>query len=91
MNTDELTVPKFLFERTGVYYLITIKPDSTVSWDGPHSKPTEVATAKKLYESISCIRLPKGTRYLMIRIDEVPSEYGEINQEAIDTLNNIRK
>ena len=68
----------------------TVNLDGTFpSIDGAHDDPEGVAKARKLYGSIGLSTPPKATRYLMLTVQAAPASGGEVNQDAIDTLNMI--
>ena len=87
---EALAIPSSIFRAAddrADLYLLAIKPDGSVSLDGGHSTPQGVAKARKLFERIATIRPPEGTRYLMLTVQEAPAPGGDVNREAIATLN----
>jgi hypothetical protein len=90
--TRRFSVPAWIFERTPAYFLLGLPPDSdVVDIDGGHSSPKGVAEAKHLRESIACIRPKPGTRFFMLKVEEVPEFKGKVNNSAIATLNEVAK
>jgi hypothetical protein len=85
----ELPIPEWIFNHPGSYYMIGIEPCGRVRVDGAHSETFGVAKAKHLHESIGIIQPPAGTRFFMVKVDEVPPFKGKVNQDAIDALNSI--
>ncbi|MEN6537817.1 MAG: hypothetical protein ABFD89_29465 [Bryobacteraceae bacterium] len=89
MNHKDLLVPAYIFDEPRGYFMVAIEPDGRVRVDGVHSKPAGVAEAKRLYESLTAIKPPAGTKYLMVKVAEIPPFRGHVNQGAIDDLNAI--
>lgn len=86
----EILLPLWIFDHPGEYFLVGIEPDGRVRVDGGHSKPSGVATAKHLHESIEVIKPPNGTKFVMVKVDCVPDFRGSVNQDAIDILNKVK-
>lgn len=82
-----ISVPAFVFDlhESCQYYLIRIEGDQADA-DGCHGDESGVVKAKRLIESLNCIRKSPGRRYVMIRVQEVPELDVEINQESVDVL-----
>ena len=94
-NRPHIPVPAWNFDERQhangpAHFLLAVSPDSTFpSIDGAHDDPEGVAKTRKLYGSIGLITPPKATRYLMLMVQAGPASGGEVNQDAIDTLNRI--
>lgn len=86
-----IPIPAWILNHPGEYYLLIIHPDGTTSADGGHASKAGVAKAKVLHESIAIIRPPAGSKYVMIKVDDVPEHKGRVNLNAIDMLNNAER
>ena len=86
----KVPIPAWIFEHPGQYFMVGIEPDGRVRVDGGHRNPQSVAKAKRLHESIADIAAPAGTKFLMIKVDEIPTLRGSVNQEAIETINRAK-
>jgi hypothetical protein len=69
-------------------FLVQYDTNGDIQFDGAHSKNYGVAQAKSLYEKLAFLRKP-GCVYKMVTIEEVPNLETAVNQDAIDTLNEI--
>lgn len=88
MSQITVTIPEWIFDHPEAYFLVIMNPDGTCEVDGAHSTPAGVAEAKRLIESLDCITKREGCRYMMIAVDEVPSDIDfRVDQDAIDALN----
>lgn len=85
----EIAVPAWIFDRIGDYFMVGIEPDGRVRIDGGHRGPDGVAKAVAMHKSIKAIQSPDGTRFIMVRIQEVPDRKVRLNQKAIDQLNDL--
>lgn len=94
-TNPHLALPAWIFDAQQyaggpAYFLMAIEPDGGFpSIDGAHGDPAGVATARKLYGSIGLIAPPHGTRYLMLTVQAAPEPGGDVNDEAIATLNGL--
>jgi len=92
IKQKQLPLPSWIFNdkftsKECSYFLLSISPSGTVSVDGCHQCPRDVVKAKKLIESLNCIPKEDGTRYKMIKIEDVPELNVSVNKGAVDTLN----
>jgi hypothetical protein len=89
---DKVELPEWLFlDNTGEveYFMVCLEPGGRVSTDGSHDGPKGVVEAKALYEAIDVIRPKPGSRYFMVTIQPVPDVVIELNQDSVDTLNEV--
>jgi hypothetical protein len=77
----------WMLSQIGDKFMVGIEPDGRIRTDGGHSDEYGVAKAKRLHESISCIKPPVGTKWYMLTIDAIPDLNVTVNQDAINTLN----
>lgn len=84
-------LPRWMFDATGQSFLVAIRPDNIAVIDGGHSDAEGVAKARELFQRLDTIRPPEGTRYVMVRVEEVPPFGGAVNEEAIGLLNHAER
>lgn len=82
-----VSLPAWMLDRPNEFFLVAVEPDGTAHIDGGHSETGDVAKARHLFEHITVIRPPEGTKYVMVGVAEVPPFRGSVNEEAIRTLN----
>lgn len=72
-------------------FLMIIRPDGRVEFDGCHGTAQGVAKAKELSEQIIVIKPPVGTIYKMVTIEEVPALKNKksVNKSAVAVLNRV--
>lgn len=92
IKQKQLPIPAWIFDdrftsKECSYFLLSITPNGEVSIDGCHQYPRDVVKAKKLIESLNCIPKEQGTKYKMIKIEDVPELKVSVNKGAVDTLN----
>lgn len=92
---EYVPVPAWIFdaeqcEDAPAHFLLTLKPNGGFPHiDGAHDDPGGVAQARAIIEGIRFIAPGEGARHIMLTVQEAPQSGGEVNQEAIDTLNRI--
>lgn len=90
MQSLTVKIPRWVFDNLGDYFLVGIHPDrESVIIDGGLASKAAVAKALEFYNRIDCIRPPDGTKFVMIRIEEVPGFRGKIDEGKIKKLNSF--